>query len=305
MNLNKIEELNKAFSFEKEGLELTFKNGEADIPLVDIKNAQASAVISLQGAHLLSWMPHKEGDVIWLSKDAVFSEGKSIRGGIPICWPWFGAHTNNSSFPAHGFARTVLWDVIDTKNISTNETQITFRLSTNQLDKKYQEMWPQATVVEYSVTISNTLRLELKTINNSQQEITIGQALHTYFNIVDINNTVVSGLEEKTYLDKPDNFNPKIQNGLITINDEVDRVYLNTTDDIVIDNSKRKIMIKKEGSHTTIVWNPWEDVANKMGDLGVDGYKEMLCVESANAVNDLIKINAGESYTLSATYKLE
>lgn len=305
MNLNKIEELNKAFSFEKEGLKLTFKNGEADIPLVEIKNAQASAVISLQGAHLLSWKPHKEGDVIWLSTDAVFAEGKSIRGGIPICWPWFGAHTNNSSFPAHGFARTVSWDVIDTKNISTNETQITFRLSTNQLDKKHQEMWPQATVVEYSVTISNTLRLELKTINNSQQEITIGQALHTYFNVVDINNTVVSGLEEKTYLDKPDNFNSKIQNGLITINDEVDRVYLNTTDDIVIDNSKRKILIKKEGSHTTVVWNPWEDISNKMGDLGVDGYKKMLCVESANAANDLIKINAGESYTLSAIYKLD
>ena len=305
MILNKTEKLNKAFSFDKEGVALTFIKGEADIPLVEIKNAQASAVISLQGAHLLNWKPHTEDDVIWLSKDAVFSEGKSIRGGIPICWPWFGAHTNNSSFPAHGFARTVLWDVIDTKNISANETQLTFRLTTNQLDEKHQEMWPQATVVEYRVTISNTLRLELNTINNSQQEITIGQALHTYFNVVDINNTVVSGLQGKTYLDKPDNFNSKIQNGLITISDEIDRVYLDTIDDIVIDNSNRKIMIKKEGSHTTVVWNPGEEVANKMGDLGKDGYKKMLCVESANAADDLVTIKAGDSYTLSATYKLE
>ena len=302
MKITTIEDLNKNFSFQDEHNYLIFKNGQGDIPVVEIKNDQATATISLQGAHLLGWKPHDQDDVIWLSKDATFAKGKSVRGGIPICWPWFGAHERNDSFPAHGFARTVLWQVINTQKLSSDETQITFRLSTNQLDKDIQKMWPQETVAEYRLTIAETLTLELTTFNKSDETITIGQALHTYFNIEDISNTTVYGLEGKTYLDKTDNFNAKIQNGLITINNEVDRVYLDTADDVTIDNKKRKIIIKKQGSHSTVVWNPGEDVATKMGDLGEDGYQQMLCVESANAADDTINIDAGESYTLLVTY---
>lgn len=305
MILSKIEELNKEFSFSEDGSELHFVNGKSGIPLVEIKNAQANASISLQGAHLLNWKPHTEDEVIWLSNDAKFEKGKSIRGGIPICWPWFGAHDSNTLFPAHGFARTVLWHVLKTQNISPDETQITLRLSTNQLDQSIHEMWPFDTVVEYRITVSNTLKLELITYNGSNKDITVGQALHTYFNIGNISNTTVYGLEDLTYLDKPDNFCSKLQKGAITINNEVDRVYLDSIDDVTIDNKQRKIIIKKQGSHTTVVWNPWQEVANKMGDLGENGYKEMLCVESANAADDLITIKAGESYTLSAIYETE
>ena len=305
LNIKTIEDLNKNFSFQDENNYLIFKNGSGDIPVIEIKNDQASATISLQGAHLLSWKLHNEDDVIWLSKDATFAKGKSIRGGIPICWPWFGAHESNNSFPAHGFARTVLWQVVDTQKTSSDETQITFRLSTNQLNKDIQKMWPQETVAEYRLSISKTLNLELTTFNNSNEAITIGQALHSYFNIQDIRNTTVYGLDGKTYLDKPDNFISKIQNGPVTINNEVDRVYLDTADDVTIDNKKRKIIIKKQGSNSTIVWNPWKDVADKMGDLGEDGYQQMLCVESANAADDTVNINAGESYTLLVTYKTE
>ena len=305
MNKTTVEDLNKNFSFHDENNYLIFKNGQADIPVIDIKNDQASATISLQGAHVLSWKPRDKDDVIWLSNDATFAAGKSIRGGIPICWPWFGAHESNDSFPAHGFARTVLWQVTDTQKLSSDETQITFRLSTNQLDKNLQKMWPQETIAEYRLTIAKTLTLELTTFNNSDETITVGQALHTYFNIEDISNTTVYGLEGKTYLDKTDNFKSKIQDGPITINNEVDRVYLDTADDIAIDNKKRKIIINKQGSNSTVVWNPWEDVATKMGDLGEAGYKKMLCVESANAADDTITIKAGESYTLLVTYELE
>lgn len=305
MNKRTIEDLNKNFSFQDENSYLVFKNGQADIPVIEIKNDQASATISLQGAHVLSWKPRDKDDVIWLSNDATFSAGKSIRGGIPICWPWFGAHESNDSFPAHGFARTVLWQVTDTQKLSSDETKITFRLLTNQLNENIQKMWAQETIAEYRLTIAKTLTLELTTFNKSDETITIGQALHTYFNIEDISNTTVYGLDGKTYLDKTDNFKSKIQNGPITINNEVDRVYLDTADDITIDNKKRKIIVKKQGSNSTVVWNPWEDVATKMGDLGEAGYKKMLCVESANAADDTITIKAGESYTLLVTYELE
>lgn len=302
---NNIDELNAEFSFNTSDVQLIFKNGQGNIPLIEITNSQASAVISLQGAHVLSWKPNNQADVIWLSKDATFEEGKSVRGGIPICWPWFGAHESNNLFPAHGFARTVLWPVADVENISSDKTKITFRLSTRQLDDGVKKMWPQDTVAEYKITISDTLNLELTTFNNSKEDITVGQALHTYFNIEDITDTTIYGLEGKTYLDKPDNFNSKIQNGPVIINNEVDRVYLDTSDVLTIDNKRRKIIIKQQGSHSTIVWNPWEEVANKMGDLGVNGYQKMLCVESANAANDVVTIQPDNSYTLKVTYQIK
>lgn len=302
---NNIEELNKAFSFKANDVELVFKNGQGNIPLVEISNSQASAIISLQGAHVLSWKPNKQADVIWLSEDAKFKVGKSVRGGIPICWPWFGAHESDNSFPAHGFARTVLWQVIETKNSSSDKTQITFKLSTNQLDEHSQKMWPQDTTLEYQLTISDTLSLKLTTFNNSKEDIIIGQALHTYFNIENIADTTIYGLEGKTYLDKTDNFNSKVQTGSIKISNEVDRVYLDTSDDITIDNKKRHIIIKKQGSYSTIVWNPWKEVADKMGDLGENGYQKMLCVESANAANDVVTIKPNGSYSLKVTYEIK
>lgn len=304
MNIINVEDLNKTFSFEDGKNFLRFKFGKGNIPVVEIQNDQASAIISLQGAHVLSWTPGNEDEVIWLSDDATFAMGKSVRGGIPLCWPWFGPHKSNPAFPAHGFARTVLWQVIDTKALSAGETQITFRLATIGLDENLQKMWPQATVAEYRVTIAKTLTMELTTVNHSDQNITIGQALHTYFSIDDIGNTTVSGLEGKSYLDKTDNFKSKVQDGPITINSEVDRVYLNTADRIVIDDGKRKISIKKQGSDSTVVWNPWKDAADKMGDLGEDGYRKMLCVESANAADDVVTIKAGEHYTLLVTYQV-
>ena len=305
MSLKNIEALNNEFSFKDENSELIFKNGLDNIPFVEINNKQAKLTLSLQGAHVLSWQPDGSDDVIWISEDAQFLQGKSIRGGIPICWPWFGAHENNQSFPAHGFARTVLWTVSETKIISLGETQITLKLSTNELDQNIRDMWRFNTEVEYRITVSNILKLELTTSNHSAEDIIIGQALHTYFNIEDIANTKVYGLEGKTYLDKPDDFNAKQQNGVIEIKDEVDRVYLDTADDIIIDNNERKIIIKKKGSQTTVVWNPWQEVANKMGDLGENGYQKMLCVESANAADDTITIKPSSSHTLSVEYTIK
>ena len=300
-----IEQLNNEFSFHTEKSSLSFKSGEGDIPVVEINNEQASAIISLQGAHLLSWISKGKDDVIWLSHDATFAAGKSVRGGIPICWPWFGAHESNASYPAHGFARTVMWQVSSTQQLATGETQISFILETNQLDENYQQMWPQATTAEYTITIGKTLTLDLTTHNNSELPITIGQALHTYFNVEDITTTMVMGLENKTYLDKTDNFKCKKQTGSIIVNEEVDRVYLQTADDVTIKKKKRNIIIKKQGSESTIVWNPWRTVANKMGDLGKDGYLNMLCVESANAAEDVRVIEAGERHKLLVSYEVE
>jgi len=300
-----IEQLNQKFALQNGDNIIRFKAGRGNIPVAEIRNKQASAVISLQGAHLLSWIPEGEEEVIWLSQDALFAPGKSIRGGIPICWPWFGVHGSNSSYPAHGFARTALWRVAKAQQLSSGETQITFVLETQRLDENIQKMWPQSTTAEYVLSIGKTLGLELTTFNNSEQSIIIGQALHTYFNVGDVANTSVYGLEGRDYLDKPANFERKTQSGPIIIKDEVDRIYLQTPDDVIIDNTRRKIIIKKQGSQSTVVWNPWKNVAEKMGDLGKQGYLKMLCVESANAAEDTITIVAGSSHKLQVNYEVE
>lgn len=305
MNTPSVEQLNKDFSFNKGGNSLQFKTGGGGIPVIEVQNEQATAVISLQGAHLLSWIPAGEDEVIWVSEDATFAPAKSVRGGVPICWPWFGPHENNASYPAHGFARTVMWQVTNTQALSAGATQVTFTLDITRLDKSIQDMCPPATVAEYTLTIAKTLSIELTTFNNSDQPITIGEALHTYFNVADLTRTSVYGLEGKEYLDKTDGFKRKTQAGPVTINTEVDRVYLNTPDDVSIDNTKRKIIITKQGSQSTVVWSPWQAAAEKMGDLGKGGYLQMLCVESANAAENCVKIGAGESHRLLVTYAVE
>jgi glucose-6-phosphate 1-epimerase len=300
-----LEQLNREFALQGHNIDLQFKTGEGDIPVASILNELASASISLQGAHLLSWIPAGQEDVIWMSKDAIFTTGKSVRGGIPVCWPWFGAHETNTDFPAHGFARTVLWQVINTQQLASGETQITFELDTAKLDNKLRDYWPQATTVQYSLTIGQSLTLVLTTTNNSAKNITLGQALHTYFNVQDVALTRVLGLEGRDYLDKPDNFKRKNQTGPITIHREVDRIYLQTPDDVIIENPQRKIAIKKQGSRSTVVWNPWQQVAQRMGDLGEKGYLSMLCVESANAAQDTVIIEPGEQHKLWVQYQVE
>lgn len=298
-----LEQLNQQFAINKDN-HLLFKTGKGNIPVVEIKNEHSSAIISMQGAHVLSWIPAGEEEVIWLSEDAKFAPGKSVRGGIPICWPWFGAHESNASFPAHGFARTVYWQVISTEALEDGDTRIIF--STKPLPEN-EQMWPPQTNVQYQLTVGKKLHMELITHNEGSETITIGQALHTYFNIGDISKVLVHGLDDTKYLDKMDNFKQKRQHGPVVIDREVDRIYLDTITDCVIEDKalNRNIVINKCGSRSTVVWNPWQATASKMGDLGVDGYKKMLCVESCNAATDVVHIKPGKAHHLLVHYSVK
>jgi len=308
MTLNSIEsvniqQLNQDHAIRQDGHTVRVMAGKGDMPVVEIHNPQASALISLQGAHLLSWVPNNESkSIIWVSQDAHFAPGKSVRGGIPVCWPWFSAHATQPNYPAHGFARTRFWQLVSATPLETGETQITFMLDTRELGDNINSMWPQPTVLEYRLTIGTSLTLQLTTTNHSDQAITIGQALHTYFAVDEIAFTKVEGLDGKAYLDKPQGFALKTQTGPITFSEEVDRVYLDTADDVTIHDGKRIITISKQGSRSTVVWNPWQTVAEKMGDLGKDGYRKMLCVESANAAEDVVTIEPGKSHMLQVKY---
>ncbi len=309
MNTPDVEQLNEKYSLQNGNNYLRFKTGRGGMIVIEIQNNQASAIISLQGAHLLSWIPKGEEDVIWLSEDASFAPGKSIRGGVPICWPWFGAHGSttkeaNPDYPAHGFARTTNWEVICTEDLDSDRTRITF-ITLPQAENV--QMWPAETSVQFQLTIGKKLEIELITHNNGSEPITIGQALHTYFNVGDVSNVLLHGLDNTDYLDKLEDFRLKVQHGPVTINEEVDRIYLDTTTECVIEDKtlKRNIIINKCGSHSTVVWNPWQETAAKMGDLGEEGFKKMLCVESCNAAEDVVTIEPAKAHHLWVQYEVQ
>jgi len=292
--------LNNEFAIDGQ---ISFRELDNGFIIADIQNSNSTGSIALQGAHLLSWTPAAEKPVIWISGEAEFAKGKSIRGGIPICWPWFGAHTSQPSWPAHGFARTSLWQVSSTRSLENGDNSISLILNTTGNNP----MWPWQCSCELTVRLGSELEIEITTTNNSHENITISQALHTYFAIGDIHQTSVHGLNGRPYLDKPEGFRRKQQFGPIIFNHEVDRVYLQTPDECLIEDQDtgRMISIEKSGSDSTIVWNPWADRAAEMGDLGENGYKSMLCVESANAAEDVVLILPGGTHTLAVRYHVE
>lgn len=285
---------------------LTFRDDASGLVIVDIANAQATASLCLQGAHLMEWTPKSQKEpVVWLSRDAKVAAGKSIRGGAPVCWPWFGPHESESSFPGHGYARTVPWQVIESGSEPCGAIRLTLRLVASE---KTRAQWPHACNLDLTVIVGETLRMEMTTENTGSQEFVIGEALHTYFRIGDIGSVKVTGLEGCDYWDKVGGSTMRKQDGAIAFAGETDRVYIHTPAECVIEDDKlqRRIHVAKSGSLSTVVWTPWAEKANKMGDMGQpDGWREMVCVESANAFENRVAVAPGSRHTLIVEYRAE
>jgi D-hexose-6-phosphate mutarotase len=299
--MSNIDSLNQQFAIPGH---LSFVEGQGGLTLARIQNALASSDIALQGAHVLSFQPTGEAPVIWLSTGAKFAPGKSIRGGIPICWPWFGAHDSDATLPAHGFVRTANWSVTSSTALPDGSTRISFEPVQNDATRA---QWPHPCKLRYIVTVGKSMILELVTENTGSTPFTVGEALHTYFAIGDIDAVRIIGLKGCEYLDKVDGFNRKTESGAVTIGSEVDRVYLDTTADCVIEDRKlnRHIRITKTGSSSSVVWNPWSEKSAQMGDMDTEGYRQMVCVESANAAKNVVSVAPGETHALQVVYSVE
>jgi len=295
-------ELNKKFAIENH---IGFKDTETGICVAEIANAQATASISLQGSHLMTWQPKSQPEpVVWLSKLAKPMPGKSIRGGVPVCWPWFGPHATQSSYPAHGFARTANWTVTASRALGHGTTEIELVLEDNE---QIRSMWPPLTRLSIRLSVGERLKITLTTENLSDETVTIGEALHTYFHIGDIADIQIDGLDQCEYVDKVAGGERYRQNGAIAFNGETDRVYVNTeVECVILDNRlQRKIHVGKSGSHSTVVWTPWTEKADKMGDFGPDGWRSMVCVESANALENAVHVPAGGTHAMAVDYWVE
>jgi D-hexose-6-phosphate mutarotase len=263
----------------------------------------STATIALQGAHVMTWQPAGQQPVIWVSKLARFAPGKSIRGGVPVCWPWFGPHATNPQFPGHGFARTVPWQLVATKALPDGRVRLEFDLIQNDATRA---QWPHDSAVRNIVTVGQELEIELATTNTGRVAFQIGQALHTYFVVGDIRRATVAGLEGCEYIDKVDGGTRKRQQGQVAFTRETDRIYLGTQGccGILDPAMDRTILITSTGSRSTVVWNPWIEKADKMGDFGPDGHLGMVCVETANAAEDVITLAPGETHRMTAQYRV-
>jgi glucose-6-phosphate 1-epimerase len=297
-----LADLNSRFGLSQQ---LKFVEGPGGLIFAEIDNDLGTAYLCLQGAHLTTFRPKDQDEpVVWLSDYAKFAPGKSIRGGAPVCWPWFGAHATESGFPGHGFARTVMWEVTQSAALASGETEITLALAQTEQTRA---QWPFASRVELNVVVGRSLKMNLITSNLGDADISIGEALHTYLQIGDISEIQVLGLEGGEYVDKVGEVTRRTQDGAVTFNGEVDRVYVNTEATCVIVDSKlkRRVVIAKRGSRSTVVWTPWTEKADKMGDFGPNGWRRMVCVESVNALENVVVIPAGQSHTMSVEYSAE
>lgn len=294
-----IEELNSLYSHAGY---VTFKAGTNDFPIALITTPHATAAITLYGAHLLSYaFASDTNDLLFLSEKAIFQEGTPIRGGVPICWPWFGSDPKAEGRSDHGLARTRLWNVISTDLLPDQECSITFELTDTP---ETFELWPHRFHLILKVIIGKQLTMILTTHNIGDTPMKLTQALHTYFSVGDISNIHITGLEGFAYSDKTNDGYVKRDDNDIRIKSETDRIYTTDGSDIVLhDNTlRRKIRIECEGSKTAVVWNPWIRVCEQKADLAAEDYKKMVCIETANAGNKIIILHNGESHTIKAVY---
>lgn len=271
-----------------------FSEGNGDLSKLEINTAWSNAEIYLHGAHITHFQKKDEPPILFMSQLSKFSEETAIRGGIPVIFPWFGPREGQ---PAHGYARTQTWDLREVAQLPGGGISLRLALP----DSPTAALFPKCSV-DFVVTIGETLMAELTVANlAAQEDFTFENCLHTYFTVGDINATSVTGLKGVEYQDKTENFARKTERGEhIKVTSETDRVYLNTTGPVEIHDSnlKRRILVEKAGSLSTVVWNPWAKKAEQMPDFGNDEFNRMICVESGNVAENKVTLPAGKSATL-------
>jgi len=268
--------------------------GNGELPKVEVTSNAATAEVYLHGAHVTDFQINGQPPLLFMSQCSRFARQQPIRGGVPIILPWFGPREGE---PAHGFARQTDWVLHETSALPEGGATLRFSLPETSAGG----MWPPFTA-NYVVTVTDQLKLDLIVTNCSRdQPFAFENCLHTYFHVGDIVQAVVVGLKGASYLDKVENYAPKTEQfSEIRFDSEVDRTYLDTTGKVEIRDPslRRKILVEKSGSSSTVVWNPWIAKSQQMPDFGEEEYKQMVCVESGNVGRNKITLAPGRSSLL-------
>ncbi|MCP3850350.1 MAG: D-hexose-6-phosphate mutarotase [Gammaproteobacteria bacterium] len=298
------------------GDSLTFSEVSPGFPVIKVNNSFATATISLYGGQVLEYKPHAQSEqVIWLSDKAIFKNNKAIRGGIPICWPWFGDYDKNNNDlpthshpPAHGFARITHWNIHSTKLLSDGSTEIILQMPCHSNCQEYQAANAHYHLsLEMTLVVSNHLKVSLTTTNNGSRNWLLADALHSYFRVSNINKVTIQGLEQAHYVDKLKKGLTGTQESELWVKEEIDKVFLNTSNEIILNDPgfDRAIFISKENSSSTVIWNPWQKKSSQMLDMPAAAWLNMICIEPANVLENQRLLTPGESHTLSTSIKVK
>ena len=275
-----------------------------------IRHNGAELMVARQGAHIFSYQRDGEQPLIWPNPEAVFTQGKGIRTGVPVCWPWFGVFDRNpqsvkamrqSDQPAgaHGFVRTALWELAASAlEGEALRVDLVLPVPTGGFPG-----WPHEVDLKLSLLLDDQLHIHLTSHNRGNDTVTLSQALHTYFAVSDVRKVHVEGLDGAAYIDTADNWATKQQAGLLHFTGETDRIYLDTPAQLsIVDKDwQRRIQLTAEGSTSTVIWNPWTERAKAFDDMADDGWTGMLCIETANVLDDVVSLTLGESHTLGVS----
>ncbi len=297
-----IQQLNRDFGIANQ---LEIVSGQGGLPMIKIENGSARALISVYGGQVLAFQPLDQNeDLLFLSQQSEYAEGKAIRGGVPLCWPWFGPDPKGLQRPNHGFVRNHFWQIAKTEAVGEAETKVS--LLFNESVKK-ENTWRKPFMLMLDVTIGRSLQLKLTSLNTGDEPFAITQAFHSYFRVGDIERVKVLGLEDCEYFDKLDRGTQKHQNGAVNVSGEIDSIYTNAVNDLIVVDSvlKRNISIHSPDTSTAVVWNPWSKTSRKMPDLASDAYRQFICVEVGNIAFDLIQIQPGGRYSLQADFTVD
>ncbi|MBV8631713.1 MAG: D-hexose-6-phosphate mutarotase [Silvibacterium sp.] len=278
-------------------------SGKGSLAMLRVTAEAAAAEIYLHGAQVTSWSP-KTGkpagsdEVLFLSAQSRFEDGKAIRGGIPICFPWFRGKADDSKAPAHGVVRTKEWNLTGVTREGDGVAAV-FETTSDEASRKW---YPHEFRAEYRVRVGRELNLSLAVTNSGSAPMRIEEALHTYHRVGDAERLRVTGLDGTVYLDNMDGNREKRQGGDVAFRAQTDNAYLDTTAAVEVADPvfARRIRTEKRNSRTTVVWNPWRDGAKALADLGDDEWREFVCAEASNIMAYAVELGPGEKHVMGA-----
>jgi glucose-6-phosphate 1-epimerase len=277
--------------------------GNGGLAKVSVSSAGIAGEMYLLGAGVTAWKPAGAEEVLFVSAASKWTDSRAIRGGVPICFPWFGNKADDPKAPAHGFVRAKAWEI---ESVTRAEDAVTVSLFTGS-DEGTKKMWPADFRLAHRATFGPELSMELEMTNTGAAPLRFEEALHTYFRIGDIARACVRGLAGIHYIDKTDGNREKTQQGDVEITAETDRVYLDTRGAVELEDAalRRRIRVSKENSMATVVWNPWVAKAKAMSDFGDEEWKQMVCVETCNVAKHAVTLRPGEKHRMKATVRVE
>ncbi len=279
------------------------ETGPGGLERLALRAGAAEAHVYLHGAHVAHFQPAGERPVLWMSGESRFESGKPIRGGVPICFPWFGPKAGAADAPPHGLVRTRPWAL---RAVAPEDGRLRATLELS-FDGSTRGHFPHDLRVSLEVAVGPSLSLALTVHNTGPLPFAFEDALHSYFAVSDVRRVLLHGLEGAGFVDKTAaGARRPGEPGPIAIAAETDRVYLGAEAGVTIEDPgwARRIVVSKSGSRTTVVWNPWVAKAKAMPDFGDDEWTGMVCVETANALDDALSLAPGESHTTTATIEL-